>query len=388
MINPINSGAVLPFYTESSGALAHSRQVSFNADGWKILGTNTQLLPFIFWQSGAPDVVAKFQVINIDTGKVFDLSTSLIDRRKRADNTKTWYIFDGSDIGTTLPCGTYKIRVEFVFFSVISDEIEVINAPGSEYISLATTICSLGVVTFQATDTIASAVAYERTEYRATDGSSWTTLTPTGSGPYTYELDISAISLSAGENLLIRRTIQTDAGNTLRTLHSLDWTSGSECSTYQLLTISDESTYRNGNLWYLEISDSEDWEDKIYESGFVERIYLRGYWDFPEAEREVEVLVDNAGNRELSTADTREFSKMTFEGVADHLVGILSALGDYETISLKNLARNYAITGIIGAETDFTTEPGQGYYSRGRLRFRSLKHFETACLNGETTSAI
>lgn len=389
MIKPVNPGAILPMFLETASPLAHSRQVSFHADGWKILGSNRKLLPFIFWQSGAADSVVKFQVINIGTGKVHDLSTSLIDRRRRTDNTKTWYLFDGSDIGETLPCGVYKIRVELVLASFISDEIEVINAWGPEYIGLLDTGCTSDVLSLQGSDTIASAISYQRTEYRISNATAWTAIPTTGTGPYTYDLDLSTIVLPAGENVIIRRTIQTTAGNTLRTIHTLDYTNADPCGTRSLLLVNDKSVYANGDLWYLELADSPLWDDKIYESGFVERVYLRGHWDFPEVEREVEVFTDNIGGRVLNTADTKEFLTMDFEKVADHLLYKLSTLGDYSTLSLDNVSRNYSITGIPGAETTFSSQPDAGgYYSRGRIRFRENKHFETTCTDSETTIAI
>ena len=389
MTNPTNPGAFVQFFIETT-RLSGARQVSFNPDGWKVLASNRKLIPFIFWESAAPDTVIAFQLINTQTGKIYTLSTSLIDRRKRADNSKTWYIFDGSDIGETIPCGTYRYRVEFVLFSVISEEIEVINALGPEYMSLLASACASDVVTITATDTIAtgSTLLSERFEYRISDETAWTEVAETGTGPYTYQVDMSAISLPAGENLLIRRTVTTSAGNTLITLYALDWDSGDPCGSYALLLVDDLSTYPNGNIWYLELADSVIWEDKIYEAGFVERVYLKGHWDFPEPERELKVLVDNTGNRVIDTADTREFLAMVFEKIPDQLIYLLSAIGDYSSISLNNLARNHSITGLVGAETTFAPEDSSGYYRKGKLRFRNLKHFERAYLDGESTSAV
>lgn len=388
MTNPTNAGAILPFYTETSGALSHARQVTYHNEGWKLLASNTNLIPFIIWQTGAPEAVSKFQAINLNTGKVTDLSTGLIDRRRRNDNTKSWYLFDGSDIGTVLDCGLYKLRLELTITSFISEEIEVVNAYGPESITINPTGCAAGVLSLQATDTVASTMDYERTEYRLSNADAWTTLTPTGSGPYTYDIDIGSITLPAGENVLIRRTIVTTAGNTLQTLHTLTYTNADPCGTYQLLKIDDRSKYAN-NLWYLELSDSVKWEDKIYESGFVERVYFRSHWDFPEVEREVELLTDNNGNRVLNTADTREFWRIDFERVPNHLLYILSAIGDYSSIDLVDNNRGYTVFSLPGSETEFTFEPDAGgYYARGSLRFRKNKHFETTCTTGETTVAI
>ena len=389
MINPTNPGAVLPFYIESGSQMAHSRQVSRHADGWKIFASNQKLIPFIFWEPTTPDVVLKFQAINIETGRVHSLSTGLIDRRKRTDNSKTWYLFDGSDIGTVLPCGTYKIRIEFALTSYISDEIQVVNAQGPEYMSLASTGCVGNILTLVATETLESTLEYEMLEYKYSGGGSWVEISPTSSAPYTFPFNLGAVTLPPNQNLILRHTARTSAGSVLRMLYALSYTNADPCGTYTLYLISDESTYTNGDLWYLEIADSPLWDDKIYEAGFVERVYFKGYWDFPEQEREVEILTDNQANAVLNTADTREFLVMAMGKIADHLLYKLNAIGDYSTISLINVFTGYSITGIPGAETQFTSEKDAGgYYSTGKLRFRDQKHFETACTTSETTTAV
>lgn len=388
MINPTNPGAILPFYLESSSQMAHSRQVSRQRDGWKILASNKSLVPFIFWESSAPDTVIKLQLFNTDNGKLYDLSTSLIDRRRRTDNSKTWYIFDGSDIGQTLPCGTYKIRVEFVLTSYISDDIQIINALGPEYMNLSANSCVANVLTFIASETLESAIDSEKLEYRLTNAQHWNEISPTSSSPYTFPFNIGAQTLPSGENLMLRHTCRTEAGSVLQMFYSLNYDNADKCGTYEVYLMDDKSTYSADSLFCIEISDSVLWGNKIYEDGFKERIYLRGHWDFPEVEREVEVLTDNQANAVLSTADTREFLALDLEKVSDHLLYKLGSIGDYSTISITNVMTGYSITGIPGAETEFTSEPGSGYYSRGRLRFRDQKHFETPCTEGETTVGI
>lgn len=389
MINPVNPGAIVPIYTESSSQMLHSRQVSRHRDGWKILASNTNLIPFIFWEPTTPNVVISFQVFNINTGKQYDLSTALISRRKRDDNTKTWYFFDGSDIGTTLPCGTYRFRIEFALTTYVSDEIQVVEARGPEYMSLAATGCTANVLTLVAAETIESTLEYEKLEYRLTNAEGWTEISPVSSSPYTFEFNLGEQTLPAGENLMLRHTARTSAGSVLRMFYSLNYDNADKCGTYEKYLIDDKSEYSNGNLWYIELSDSPLWSDKIYEDGFKERIYLRGHWDFPEVERETELLTDNQANAVLNTADTRELLNMVFEKVSDHLIFKLGAIGDYSSISINNVFTGYSITGIPGAETQFTTEAAaNGYYSNGRLRFRDQKHFETACTEGETTSAV
>ena len=389
MINPTNPGAILPFYIESSGQMLHSRQVSRHVDGWKTLASDKKLIPFILWESAAPDVVQKLQVFNTNTGKLYDLSTSLIDRRRRSDNSKTWYIFDGSDIGQTLPCGTYRIRMELLLTTYISDEIQVVNASGAESMTLTVDSCSANTLTLIASETLDSTLSYEKLEYRLTNSEHWTQISPSSSSPYTFPFNIGAVTLPAGENILLRHTARTTAGSVLELYYSLNYDNADKCGTYEMYLIDDRSKQANENLWYLEIADSPLRGDKIYEDGFKERVYLHGHWDFPEPERETEILTDNQANAVLSTADTREFLVMVFEKVADHLLFKLTSIGDYSSISLNNVFTGYSISGIPGAETEFTSEPAaNGYYSNGRLRFRDQKHFETACTDGETTIAI
>ena len=355
--------------------MAHSRQVSRQRDGWKVLGSNKSLIPFIFWEPATPNVVIKLQVFNTDTGKLYDLSTALIDRRKRADNSKTWYIFDGSDIGQTLPCGTYKIRVEFALTSYISDDIQIVNALGPEYMSLSANSCVANVLTFIASETLESAIDSEKLEYRLTNAQHWNEISPTSSSPYTFPFNIGAQTLPSGENLMLRHTCRTEAGSVLQMFYSLNYDNADKCGTYEVYLIDDKSTYSADSLFCIEISDSVLWGDKIYEDGFKERIYLRGHWDFPEVEREVEVLTDNQANAILSTADTREFLALDLEKVSDHLLFKLGAIGDYSTISITNVVTGYSITGIPGAETEFTSEPGSGYYSRGTITLQRSKIF-------------
>lgn len=387
MINPINTGAILPFYTETASRMSHSRQVSQHADGFRILASNKSLIPFIFWELTAPQVVVNFQLFNIGSGAMYDLSTSLIDRRKRVDNSKTWYIFDGSDIGQTIPCGTYKLRVEFALSSYISDEIEIVNALGPEYATLTATACATDILTLESSETTESSVIDNRLHYRLSNSNNWIQVLALIGTPTEFNFSLSP-NLSANESIQIRHTVTTEAGNTLVNIYSLTYDNGDKCGTYQIHLIDDRSTYAGGDLWEIQLSDSIIWGDKIYEAGFVEKIYLRGHWDFPEAEREVEILTDNQANAVLNTADTREYLIMIFEKVADHLIYKLAALGDYSTISLYSVFTDYSITGIPGAEAQFSTDTGSGYYSTGKLRFRDQKHFETACTEGETTVIV
>ncbi|MCB1322600.1 MAG: hypothetical protein KDK34_20240, partial [Leptospiraceae bacterium] len=308
------------------------------------------LIPVILWLDAAPATVNGFAVINVKTGLYHTLSTSLIDRVKRSDNSRTWYLFDGSDIGQTLPCGTYKIRLRIGSAVYLSDEIQVVNAPGQETISLTTGSCISFSLDFTASDTIASAINSERFEYRRTSATNWTNLAPSSTMPNVYDFDLAPKNL-AGDNYLIRRTVITDAGLVLQSFYSMTWGAVDPCGDYVFTLIDEQNTYPD--VWYLEISDSVKWEDKVYSGGFKERIYFRGYWDFPEPEREIEVLTDNQANAVLNTADTREFLVMAIAKVADHLTYKLTALGDYSTISLVNPFSGYTITGIPGAETEF-----------------------------------
>lgn len=385
MIKQVNPGALLPFYAMSTGFLRRTESLTSNADGWKILASNRRLIPFILWEDAAPKTVTAFDVVNMDTGRIWNLSTALIIRQKRSDDSRTWYFFKDADISLELPCGRYIVILNLSGTQYFSDGIQLVNMPAGEYSSISATACAGGVVTLTATDSVAGAISLVRTEYRLTGDTSWTNFPAAGSPPYTYEFDMTAIALPSGQNILIRRTILTDAGNTLQSLYALDWDFGDPCGTYRFYQIDETSSYR-AEYWAIKFSDSAKWEDKVYKSSFQEIAYLPGYFDYPEVEREIETLVSNTGARVTTKAETREFMVMVFARVPDQFIYPLSAIGDYSSITLQQVAKTTSIGPIPGAETEFTVERDSGgYYSRGRLRWRNNYHYETACVTGETT---
>jgi len=388
MIYQSNPGALVPFYEEEPAAWAHTKNITQHADGWKILASNRRLIPFIFWEDDIPQVVSAFQVVNLQTGKIYDLSTALITRWKRSDESRTWYFFRDADIATVLPCGLYIIRVKLFANGYVSDPIEVIDLRGPEYQKLSVSGCSAGVLTVFATDTLIDALNTVRLEYKVSNSTTWVTVTPIIVSPYTYEIDMSAIVLPASENLLIRRTVQTDVGNVLVITYALDWSAADPCGTYVFFQLSDDSKYAEKNVWILEFSDSEKWGDKIYENGLTERAYLRSYFDAPQIEREIESRISNTGARILSTADTKEFMVLQLERIPDQFIYPLSAYSDYDTLKLIQAATGNEIS-LIRGECEVITEAGAGrYYSGGRIRWRNNKHFERTCEETETTEAV
>lgn len=390
MINKVNPGAIVPFYQEGSWPMEHTKHVTGHGDGWKILASNRRLIPFIFWEDAAPQTVDAFQAVDLSSGKIYDIATSKIIRWKRSDDSRTWYFFRDADLGVVLPCGNYKVRIELTVGAYISDDLEVVDFRGPESQSFGVTSCAADVITLTATDTLVDTINVVKAEYRITNASTWTTMINTAVPPaYAYDIDMGAISLPAGENLIIRRVIQTSVGNVLHSLWALDWDSGDPCGTYSFFQIDDISSYLEPDVWALEISDSEKWEDKIYATGFTERAYLRAHWATPESEREIETLISNTGARILSTADTREFFTLELERIPDQFIYPLAALPDYETIYLKSQAKDYEIGPLVRGEVEFITEPGSGrYYSGGRIRWRNNRHFERQCNETETTQAV
>lgn len=381
MLTQINPGAILPFYSESVTSMAHTRHVTGHGDGWKILASNRRLIPFVFWRDAAPATVDNFQAVNLTTGRVYDLSTSLVRRYKRADDSRTWYVYPDEDISEVLPCGTYSIRVVLSGTGYISDAIEVIDIRGPEVQRLNASGCALGVLEITATDDVIDSVDSEKFEWRLTSSGGWSTLAASSGPPYVYEFDLSAITLQAGHNVQIRRTVRTANGNTLLGLWSLTWGNADPCGTYDLFQIDDDSTYIEPDIWIIELSDPGKWGAKIFPSFFTERIYLRAHLNVPEIEREVETLTSNTGARILQTADTREIMVLQIEQIPDQLIYPLSGIPDYETVAIYAASKAVSFSpyefSLSRGEIEFTFDAAAGrYYSQGALRWRNNKHFE------------
>lgn len=386
MINPINTGAVLPFFLAGSDS---SRQASRQESGFQLKASNTNLIPFIFWLDTTPDTVLEFRVLSMTTGLIVELDTALINRRRRTDLSRTWYFFNGDDISEVLPCGVYKIQVSFLLTTYESDEIKVVEARGGEYFTLGINSCAANILTLGATDTISkpsSSVIGQTLSYKLSDSSNWVNVSPFTTSPYTFQLDIGSITVPTDGSLLIRREVATQAGGNLVMEYSLRYTNADPCGTASLFFLRDLSTYTNDSLWYLEFFDSIGWGDKIYEDSFVERIYFDGNFDFPEQEREEEVLTDNQGNQVLNTANTIEYQVMVMGDLADSSLFVLGSIGDYSDISIVN--NSAGVQGDVISPTFSSSPDTAGIYSRGRLRYIDRKYFETACTEAENTVAL
>lgn len=380
MLTPINPGAIVSFY-EGFSSRSKARHVTMHDDGWSILARRDRLIPMILWLDEAPATVEDLILYNLKTGAVYALDTALVTRVKRNDETRTWYMIMGNTyIGHDVPCGLYEVRMKISAFYYTSEALRLENFQGQEYTQLVPNSCAAGDVEIGVLDSFISDIDYSRTEWKLASADAWTEVSVAGSA-----FTITPPAKADDDYIQIRRTVKTSTGAVLKVLYSLTYNDSDVCGTQDLVFIDDTSEYP-ARRWALEFSDSKSWgDDIVYKAGFKQMFYFDGYWDFPATERTQEVLISNLGVETLSTALTKQYIEMEMAKIPDMVIYPLTALADHSAITIKSMNRDVQVD-ITNPQ--FSFEPEQGYFSKGKIRFLLDQYFERTCATEETTTTL
>ncbi len=120
--------------------------------------------------------------------------------------------------------------------------------------------------------------------------------------------------------------------------------------------------------------------DTVYEFGFVQRIFLKAFWDTPIVAIQEEIKENGFGN-----------TVVKFRRVAERCVFEACDISDYQLIGLYNIRSHDNITLSNSAtnevyelkDFDFVhREQGNGCDNVGRFSFEIDKIIKTGCCNG------
>jgi hypothetical protein len=379
MIQPVNPGCLLPFF-HIDDERQITKLVTKRPSGWKITGTREFLLPFILWFDTPAQTVDAFELINLDTGLLYSVNPAKIGVRERDDLTKSWYFWRGTGLtDEDFPCGKYKIQVTLSTSGVfVSDIIQIVDVRNAEELKLIQGACVGSTLTINVQNnlSLSSSVVSETARWRYSTSNIWNNETVSGG-----TFDITPVVSTGLATIIIEKTTLSDSGNFLQVVYAIDYDQADFCGTATMRFVKDVSTYKHNNWWSLNLEDSKLWGDNIiFESNYKQRVYFEGFVDNPEPERSETVLIDNLGNENPSTGDTKNYSVIAMRDIPDQMAWILSAIGDFETATLTSHA------GIFTRTLDRATisfEPLASGFNRGTLKFLANKYFDRQCLETE-----
>lgn len=344
---PYNPGNVLPFHTKNRWQ--RHRQIGQNYIPFGLTATRTRLLPFqIFVTGDATTDVITFNLINAvsDSGAV-TLDETLLIRSELDDNSGYWITWDASQAVDTLPdCGYWYVQltVEGVYY--YSEVLYLTDFCGLSEVGLELLSCN--VVTLEMVDYIS--VSIQRT------------YTPTAPTSVQHQKYISGvwtnISTSAGFiNFTTPTSAETDkyrviavmeCGVTITAEYTLTWDSADVCATLTFVQTGYTKTFDTDdfeqNVWRLEMTNTTDKDNVLYQNGYTQYLYLSPVWDVPEVRRDVEETED--GNGSVTLRFSRSVTRMKFEApdLPDYVLGFFGKAGDLSSISLVEAETGDTIT--------------------------------------------
>lgn len=344
---PVNPGNVLPFHANTRWQ--RHRQIGQEKIPFGLTGTRTRLLPFQLYVIGdATTDVITFSLINAvsDAGAI-TLDETLLTRSEKADNSGYWITWDASQAVDTVPdCGFWYVQltVEGVYY--YSEVLYLTDFCGLSEVGLELLSCN--VVTLEMVDYIS--VSIQRT------------YTPTAPTSIQHQKYISGvwtnISTSAGFiNFSTPASAETDkyriiavmeCGVTITAEYTLTWDSADTCATLTFVQTEYTKSFDSGdlerNVWRLEMTNTTDKENVLYQEGYTQHLYITPIWDIPEVNREVQTEVNGNGVEVRRFTRTVERKRFEFPDMPDYVLGFLAKVGDLSSVDLVEAETGNGIT--------------------------------------------
>jgi hypothetical protein len=369
MTNQLNKGCILGFYADEKYQARNT-----NPDGCLLMASDKYLLPFMVWHDAAPFTVGKFRLVSVDTGEQVDLSTSLIARKKKSDNSRTWYYFDGSDVGAEFFCGLYYIVLELASGpKFVSDVIQVRKLEyGNHFTPLFDTLTPTPVVKIiHSGSAIESAVASYQNN--GSGGSISTAVTISGLANST-TFTIPAGSL-VNTWVKIRYWFKTFEGPAREVFLSVRYGPGPSF-TPDIEVMGYEFTEAK-SFFQLRLGASQDLGNLIYSTGWKQWIYLQGGYNYPQIQNEREVSINGDGETLLLSDSIRVKQELGLIEIPDQALPSLARVAILNNCDLYDLKTSQQFN---LKELEFEVGQQEGYTSTGILRFQSEYAQTGACL--------
>lgn len=120
--------------------------------------------------------------------------------------------------------------------------------------------------------------------------------------------------------------------------------------------------------------------DSYFSTVYTPAIYIEGYLDYPEIEREEVIDVDQSGLQTLNTAYTKERQVIVTEALPNQMRYPLSLIRELSTglATLVNL-KNQDLAFNIGEPTFAFANANNQYFTQGRLSFTAQRDFVNTC---------
>ena len=204
---------------------------------------------------------------------------------------------------------------------------------------------------------------------------------------------IGATTINLNTNLI---TLTADQDVTYVTFNGGDTGTAHPCGEYYIKVQIDSSinVYSDRVILknFLNDTDAERWWKLSYKPSltrlhnmyfgavFTPSVYLEGWMDYPEIEREEVIEVNQAGYQVLNTAYTKERQILVTEALPNQLRYTLSLVRELSTgtCTLQNL-KNTDILAQCAESTFLFTNAGNEYYTSARFQFTTHRDFVNAC---------
>lgn len=380
MIGQINTGCALPFFVSTKYQTRY-----LNDEGCRIIASNAYLLPFQFWVDEAPDTVNKFQLVNVVSGYMIDLDTSLIKRKRLASDAKAWYYFTGEDIDEILECGNYYIIVQVGTTNYYSDviNVRVIGVPETFDLEIGTVgVSEMEIV---ATHTVNTIITSAKVSYQINGLGDHTVVSTAIAGGDTVTWEVPIPIPDFGAWYKIKYLTRSNFNTVFERIFTLKFDNGDPAGTAQIEYLNDKITGIN-DLFLIEIDNSTDYGSVIYSVTDVnQKLYLEGSFGFPEVVRNAEFEQNGNGVSFPVFSQTRLKQALTLINVPDQFIQILSDLNAHSSVTITDMKTGKVYTNVN--ETEFAlADQEDGYFSKGVLRFQSDYSQRGAC--GENIGVV
>jgi hypothetical protein len=325
----INKGQVLPIYDN----LRDQWRFRSGIKDWGIPSDTINGIPWLLYTStGATDI--EVFLVKVETEDVIQFS-GLSNLEQYAENSGSgrWYGYDGGTfvdyIGEAVPCGLWYYRFNLDGETYFSEVMRFEKLGGYEKAILNTPVCDPGGFDFVGNDTLASNRTFQTIEGREFGVSTWTTLgSATGS--------IGTVgAVGETKEFLIRRRIETEAGNRLSTIYYLRFEVDDPCNGWVWFEYDQSNEYKYPEFNTVQFWDDYDTDDVVYQFGWKQKIYLPiTYPDFPEPIREEELRPGANAVEVVSSSNTKEAIRFETPRIPDFWVTLLSIIKDADNIRI------------------------------------------------------
>jgi hypothetical protein len=345
-----NPGNVLPAYNNTRWQ--RHRQIGQDILPFGLPAPNMRGIPFQFYVSaGTPPEGITWHLVNAaDESETYTQNPDLLTITEAAAGGY-WITWHGNENFTNVPpCGFYYYvlgigEAEYYF--------EVMNLkPNGGFEETAVIIAGCNTdggflnLEVENVDSLAAYPFVSATLEYFNEADEWVDEGPTG----------GVIQYNGDSPLLIRRTVVTQAGNTITANYTYTFSPGDLCGGELALTslvYGDNTTAKP--FWVMRFYNETDKGTVLYQTGYIQSLYVNPpVFNRPLIDRRTERRENGFGNEVYRYTRTAEKMRFEVADLPDYVIEFLSKAGDLSNVVLEDrtTGEGYALTNLV-----FTSRP-------------------------------